>query len=94
MSFAQMELAPMSQEDRPLYRRILLKLSGEALMGSESYGIDKVVLRAIAEQICEVHNLELRLPSSSGAETFFEEYRRHPTAWTGRPPITWACSRP
>lgn len=35
----------------PLYRRILLKLSGEALVGSESYGIDPEVLERFAGEI-------------------------------------------
>ncbi len=41
--------------DSPLkYRRILLKLSGEALMGNEDYGIDPVVITAMAREIVEV----------------------------------------
>jgi uridylate kinase len=35
------------------YRRVLLKLSGEALMGSQGYGIDHVVARSVADEICE-----------------------------------------
>jgi uridylate kinase len=35
------------------YRRILLKLSGEALMGEEDYGIDPKVLKALAAEIIE-----------------------------------------
>jgi uridylate kinase len=38
----------------PRYRRILLKLSGEALMGKGDYGIDPEVLRRIANEIVEV----------------------------------------
>jgi uridylate kinase len=38
----------------PIYRRVLLKLSGEALMGDLEYGIDPVVTRSIAEQVAEV----------------------------------------
>jgi uridylate kinase len=37
----------------PVYSRVLLKLSGEALMGSEEYGIDPEVARAIALQVAE-----------------------------------------
>ncbi|MFT4197084.1 MAG: UMP kinase [Pseudoxanthomonas sp.] len=37
------------------YRRILLKLSGEALMGSEDYGIDPKVIGRIAGEIMEAH---------------------------------------
>jgi uridylate kinase len=38
----------------PRYRRILLKLSGEALMGKGDYGIDPEVLRRLANEIVEV----------------------------------------
>ena len=38
------------------YRRILLKLSGESLMGSKQYGIDEVRLGEYAKQIKEVHD--------------------------------------
>jgi uridylate kinase len=38
----------------PVYRRILLKLSGEALLGDADYGIDPAVLRRLA---AEVHSL-------------------------------------
>jgi len=37
----------------PVYSRVLLKLSGEALMGSQEYGIDPEVARAIALQVAE-----------------------------------------
>ncbi|RMF65282.1 MAG: UMP kinase, partial [Cyanobacteria bacterium J069] len=36
------------------YRRVLLKLSGEALMGDLTYGIDPAVVDAICEEIKEV----------------------------------------
>ncbi len=35
------------------YRRVLLKLSGEALMGDEDYGIDRNVIRTLAGEIIE-----------------------------------------
>ena len=38
----------------PVYRRIMLKLSGEALMGKEDYGIDPDVLKRLAAEIIEV----------------------------------------
>jgi len=47
--------------DKPAYRRILLKLSGEALMGSQSFGIDEAVVVQIAEEIAEVHRLGVEL---------------------------------
>jgi len=36
------------------YRRVLLKLSGEALMGEQSYGIDPSVIQRIAAEIAGV----------------------------------------
>ena len=39
----------------PAYERILLKLSGEALMGDLDYGTDPARVRAIAQQIADVH---------------------------------------
>lgn len=47
--------------DTPVYRRIMLKLSGEALMGSQSFGIDEQVVAKIAEELCEVHDLGVEL---------------------------------
>jgi uridylate kinase len=38
----------------PVYRRILLKLSGEALLGEEDYGVDPVIITRIAEEIGDV----------------------------------------
>ncbi|MCL6619912.1 MAG: UMP kinase [Thermomonas hydrothermalis] len=39
-----------------IYRRVLLKLSGEALMGEEDYGIDPKVLTRIAREVMEAHD--------------------------------------
>jgi uridylate kinase len=44
----------MSDSQPPRYRRILLKLSGEALMGDEEYGIDPLVIRRIAGEVRDV----------------------------------------
>ncbi len=42
--------------ETPKYKRILLKLSGEALMGDEDYGIDPKVIGRLAEEIIEVRD--------------------------------------
>ena len=47
--------------DAPAYRRVLLKLSGEALMGDQPFGIDERVVVRIAEQLAEVHALGVEL---------------------------------
>ncbi len=61
----------MSESEKPVYGRILLKLSGEALMGVEPYGIDTVVLREIAEQISEVHHLGTQVALVIGGGNIF-----------------------
>ena len=45
----------------PAYRRILLKLSGEALMGSQPFGIDEAVVSRIANEVKEVHELTVQV---------------------------------
>jgi len=52
-------VAPVT--DTPAYRRVMLKLSGEALMGSQSFGIDEQVVAKIAEELREVHDLGVEL---------------------------------
>ena len=46
---------------KPVYQRILLKLSGEALMGSKEFGIDEPVVATIAEELREVHDLGVEI---------------------------------
>ncbi len=58
----------MSTTPTPRYRRILLKLSGEALMGAEDYGIDPLIIRRIAGEIREVvaRNIQVALVIGGG----------------------------
>ncbi|MCB1055407.1 MAG: hypothetical protein KDD11_07820, partial [Acidobacteria bacterium] len=45
----------------PAYRRILLKISGEALMGRQSFGIDEKVVAEIADEVSEVYRLGVQV---------------------------------
>ncbi len=47
--------------DGAAFRRVLLKLSGEALMGSQDYGIDEPVVRFIAEEIRSAHDIGVQI---------------------------------
>jgi uridylate kinase len=52
---------------KPVYRRVLLKLSGEALMGEQGYGIDPQVVQFLANEIKEVvQDLQLSLVIGGG----------------------------
>ncbi|MEI6089658.1 MAG: UMP kinase [bacterium] len=53
------------------YNRILLKLSGEALMGKREYGIDTDVLRSYAEQIADIHKLGVQIGIVVGGGNIF-----------------------
>ncbi|HTY41564.1 MAG TPA: UMP kinase [Thermoanaerobaculia bacterium] len=46
--------------DLPIYRRILLKLSGEALMGDQRFGIAPDVVARLADEIRDVHRLGIQ----------------------------------
>jgi len=61
----------VSEDKKPVYGRILLKRSGEALMGAEPYGIDTDVLREIAEQLAEVHKLGTQIALVIGGGNIF-----------------------
>ena len=52
----------------PRYRRVLLKVSGEVLMGQASYGIDMQTVDAVAEDVAEIvrHGVELCLVIGGG----------------------------
>jgi uridylate kinase len=47
--------------ETPAYGRVLLKLSGEALMGSQSFGIDEKIVAAIADEIRDIHSLGVQI---------------------------------
>ena len=53
------------------YRRILLKLSGEALLGDRSYGVDPAFCAFIARQVAEVHRLGVQVGIVVGGGNIF-----------------------
>ena len=61
MTVSSEETVATAGELRPVFRRVLLKLSGESLMGDREYGLDRETIDAIAEEIVEVQ--------TSGVET-------------------------
>jgi len=56
---------------RPHYHRILLKLSGEALLGSRQYGVDPGFCAFIAAQVAEVHALGVEIGIVVGGGNIF-----------------------
>lgn len=56
------------------YRRILLKLSGEALMGDKGYGVDPPVLAQLADEIIDVHSLGVEIALVIGGGNIFRGF--------------------
>ena len=56
---------------KPIFRRILLKLSGEALQGEKGHGISPPVIESIAEEIKEVHSLGIEIAIVIGGGNIF-----------------------
>jgi uridylate kinase len=57
------------------YRRILLKLSGEALMGEKSFGIDPAFLNTIAAEVHSIHRLGVEIAVVIGGGNIFRGLR-------------------
>ncbi|BAD40478.1 UMP kinase [Symbiobacterium thermophilum] len=55
----------------PKYRRVVLKLSGEALAGAKGFGLDPQVLTALARQIKAVHDMGVQVAIVVGAGNFW-----------------------
>jgi uridylate kinase len=60
-----------SNEPGPAFRRILLKISGEALMGEQNYGIDVNVARNVAEEIRDVRATGVEIAVVVGGGNIF-----------------------
>ena len=59
-------MEPNRPEMQPKFRRVLLKLSGEALMGSQGYGVDPSMADRLAEEISELHVLGVQVAATVG----------------------------
>ncbi len=54
-------IAKSAELEKPRYKRVLIKLSGEALMGFESFGVHPSSMESITHQIKEVHRLGVEI---------------------------------
>jgi uridylate kinase len=55
---------------RPEFKRILLKLSGEALMGQQGFGVDPEVVARIAEEVTEIRQMGVQVAIVAGGGNF------------------------
>ena len=76
------------------YRRVIIKLSGEALSGKEGgSGIDTATLKATAAELAEVHATGVQIGLVVGGGNIFRGLRGASEGMDARRATTWACSR-
>ena len=56
---------------KPKYKRILIKLSGEALAGAQGHGLDENVISRVVEQIAQIHNMGVEIALVIGGGNFW-----------------------
>ncbi len=59
------------ETSQPIYKKILLKLSGEALMGDQSYGIDPATVQFMAAEIKKVYDMDIQISVVIGGGNIF-----------------------
>ena len=71
ISLELIKVADSSKIQKPRFHRVLLKLSGEALMGDAGYGIDPKVVQRIAQEVKEVFDLGVEIALVVGGGNIF-----------------------
>ena len=56
---------------KPVYKRVLLKISGEALAGSDKFGINEEMTRKVAKEIKQIHDLGVEVAIVVGGGNFW-----------------------
>jgi len=65
------ESGAMAESRKPAFKRVLLKISGEALMGNQGFGINPEVVTMVATEIADVHNLGVQVAVVVGGGNIF-----------------------
>ena len=55
---------------KPIYKRVLLKISGEALAGEQRFGINEEMTRKVAKEVKEIHDLGVQVAIVVGGGNF------------------------
>jgi uridylate kinase len=76
MPNAQPAAKHLESKVSPVFQRIVLKLSGESLQGSQGYGIDAETVEAIAHEVKEVQNLGVEVAIMVGGGNIFRGGRQ------------------
>ena len=68
------------------YQRVLLKLSGEALMGDRNFGIDPTIVQAIAQEVSQIVNNGIEVAIVVGGGNIFRALAAQKKGWIVPPP--------
>ncbi|OGL44570.1 MAG: UMP kinase [Candidatus Schekmanbacteria bacterium RBG_13_48_7] len=60
----------MSEEEKPIFHRVLLKLSGQVFLGEQQFGIDPQVMSSISSDIAEINKLGVQITIVIGGGNF------------------------
>ncbi len=77
--------------ESPKYKRVVLKLSGEALAGEQGFGINPSVIKSIAQQVKEVAELGVEVAVVVGGGNIWRGKLVAKWGWTAPQLITWEC---
>ncbi|MDA0712369.1 MAG: UMP kinase [bacterium] len=64
----------MASKNKPKFKRVLLKLSGEALQGEKGFGIDPAIIASIAAEVKEIHALNIEVALVIGGGNIFRGF--------------------
>jgi len=64
-------------QEKPIYKRVLLKISGESLLGDQSFGIDIKAAQSIAQEVKELTSLGVQVAIMIGAGNIFRGIKGH-----------------
>ena len=76
MATSKKKLAKPAGKAKPVYKRILLKLSGESLQGAQGFGIHGETIQAIARELKEIHLLGVGIAIMVGGGNIFRGGRQ------------------
>ena len=93
MSVQPEQSAAARNTAEPVFRRVLLKLSGEALMGDRDYGMDLATIDAIAEEVAAVRSSGVEIAIVVGAGNIYRGMAAAAQGMDRPPPTTRGCSR-
>ena len=58
-------------EQKPIYKRIILKLSGEALAGENGFGLNETIIEQVVDQLIRVHDMGVEIGIVLGGGNFW-----------------------